>query len=281
MKTPPLVVIAATMAIAIGDAGCSCSGANLERPYGAPTADKLVGDLVAAKQRARSYRIESVMDYWVGDKRVKGTVLLMGTVGARVRINALNPTGDNVAADLACDGISFQLIDYNGNCQRTGPCTRSSIAQLLRVDLEPDDFLLLAMGGTPLIAGAYAESEWDSKDGHEILKLIAPDNSQSQTVVLSGRHCEGAPGGADCPWAVVSSVLRDARGNEVWNLRNRDFRAVTGADGALFRVPEKTQFKQPAVEADLLVRWREQELNPQLDNSKFTMTIPPGLALCP
>ena len=274
-------VIAVALAVVLTGPDCSCTR-SIARPYAAPTAQNLIADLTAASQRAHSFQIESLMDYWVGNERVKGTVLLMGRAGAFVRINALSPTGNNVAGDLACNGASFQFIDYNQDCQLVGPCNRDSIARLLRVSLDPDDFLLLVMGLTPFLGNAEGTLAWDASHGHEVLTLTARDDGLVQTIALSGRYCEGKlPGGAgSCPWEVVSSVLRDASGNELWNLQNKDFATVRGEDGTVFRVPGKTQFKQPHEKADLLVRWREHTLNPTLDDSKFTMEIPAGLRSC-
>jgi hypothetical protein len=273
MNAPSLAVIAVTFALALGHAGCGCRGGNIARPYPQPSAEALLQFLADKHDKARSFQVESVMDYWVGGERVKGTVLLMGEKGARVRINALNPTGDNVAADLACDGQDFRFIDYNGDCQLTGPCTRDSIAQLLRVSLEPDDFLLLVMGATPIIDHTQAALEWDARRGHEVLTLRAQGSGLTQTIALAGRTDEGR-------WDLVSSVVRDETGRELWNLQNKDFRTVKAADGAIFRVPGKTQFKQPQEKADLLVRWRRHTLNPELDAARFAMEIPPGLPRC-
>jgi hypothetical protein len=273
MNAPSLAVIAVTLALALGHVGCGCRGGKIARPYPQPSAETLLQYLADKHDKARSFQVDSVMDYWVGGERVKGTVLLMGEKGARVRINALNPTGDNVAADLACDGEDFKLIDYNSDCQLTGPCTRDSIAQLLRVSLEPDDFLLLVMGATPVIAHTEAALEWNADRGHEVLTLRAPDSGLTQTIALAGRTGDGR-------WDLVSSVVRDAQGREIWNLQNKDFRTVKAADGTVFRVPGKTQFKQPQEKADLLVRWREHTLNPTLDPARFEMEIPPGLPRC-
>lgn len=274
MKTPSLAVIAATLALALlGHGGCGCRGGNIARPYPQPTVQALLDHLAGQRERARSFQVESVMDYWVGDDRVKGTVLLMGERGARVRINALNPTGGNVAADLACDGVDFRLIDYNNDCQLTGPCTRDSIAQLLRVSLEPDDFLLLVMGSTPMIASADASLAWDADHGHEVVTLHGQENGLTQTISLRGATGDGQ-------WDVVSSVVRDSQGKVLWNLQNKDFRTVKAEDGTVFRVPGKTRFTQPQDSADLLVRWQTHTLNPTLDAAKFQMDIPSGLRRC-
>ncbi|MCG8417229.1 MAG: hypothetical protein MJE77_04705 [Proteobacteria bacterium] len=279
MKSPSRVVFAVVFVICCADVGCRYSG-RIARPYPVPTVQRILADLAAVRDSARSFKIDSKMDYWVGDNRVKGTVLLMGRVGAYVRINALNPTGDSVAADLACNGAGFKYIDYNNDCQLTGPCSRDSIARLLRVSLEPDDFLLLAMGTIPVIANDRGALAWDDENGHEVITLTERGTGMSQTIALNGRHCEGEKEASTCRWEVVSSVVRDARGQELWNLRNKDFYTVRGEDGALFRVPKKTQFRQPGEKSDLLVRWREHVLNLNLDDAKFDMVIPAGLPSC-
>lgn len=266
-----LGVAVALCLVMTGHAGCGCTGRSIPRPYDEPPVASILEHLRAARERARSFQVESVMDYWVGKDRVKGTVLLMGQVGAQMRINALNPTGDNVAADLACDGSGFQFIDYNTNCQLTGPCNRASVARLLRVSLEPDDFLLLVMGTTPVISSAAAEVRWSADKGREIVTLTSADGQLTQRIELDGR---------DHTWDVLASVVRDSRGEVLWDLQNKDFHNVTAADGTVFRVPGKTRFTQPQDKADLLVRWVEHTLNPTLDAAKFQMSIPPGLRRC-
>ncbi|WP_428264413.1 hypothetical protein [Haliangium sp.] len=251
---------------------CSCGRSKpVERAYPEPGLQDILDHLDELRRNARSFRAESVMDYWVGDERVKGTVLMMGRKGARVRINALNPTGDNVAADLACDGIGFEYIDYNHNCQLAGLCDRNSIARLLRIRLEPDDFLLMVMGTTPLIPDAQGTVNWDQEHGHEVLDLVSPDGRFTQTVVLDGR---------DKSWDLLTSEVRDARGNVLWRLRNTDFSDLDAADGRRFRVPGKSQLEQPAEKADLLVQWKERSFNLELETARFDMEIPPGLPSC-
>lgn len=213
-----MAALAVLLNLALGSSGCSCiGGKSIPRPYAEPTVQTVLDHLASVRARARSFRAESVMDYWVGKDRVKGKVLIMGKTGARVRINALNPTGGSVAADLACDGSGFQFIDYNSNCQLTGPCNRDSVAQLLRVSLDPDDFLLLAVGTTPVIAGPHEGSfRWDAKKGHEILTLTGAGGLR-QTIVLDGR---------DRRWDVISSSVVSADGKTLWKLQNKGFKEI-------------------------------------------------------
>lgn len=270
--TPRSMIVLVALTLAMAYAGCSCSRHKpVPRAYPEPSTEDVLAYLAEAQRQARSFQAETVMDYWIGDERVKGTVLLMGRKGARVRINALNPTGDNVAADLSCDGIGFEFIDYNNNCQLTGLCTKRSIAALLRISLEPDDFLLMVMGTTPVIADAQGTVTWDERKGREIVELVAPDNRFTQTIVLDGR---------DQSWDVLSSEVRDVRGNILWRLRNKGFQTLTAQDGRTFRVPEKSQLEQPSENADLLVQWKKRVFNLDIETAKFDMEIPPGLPSC-
>ncbi len=254
--------------------GCGCNGKhNVARPYPAPDVADVLAHLEATRTEATSFRAESVMDYWVGKQRVRGTVLVMGKVGARMRFNALNPTGGNVAADLACDGVDFAFIDYNDNCQLVGPCTGRSIAQLLRVNLEPDDFLLLAVGSTPVLPGAEGTLTWDSEHGYEVLELTSSESGYSQKIVIDGRR------GRD-RWAVVESLVRDGHGNVEWHLENKDFSLLTADDGTVLVVPGKTRFRQPKDKADLIVDWKKREVNLPLSNDKWQLDIPIGLRSC-
>lgn len=237
-----MAALAVLCNLALGTSGCSCIGGKATpRPYAEPTVEMVLEHLASVRARARSFQAESVMDYWVGKDRVKGKVLIMGKTGARVRINALNPTGGNVAADLACDGGGFQFIDYNSNCQLTGPCNRDSVAQLLRVSLEPDDFLLLAVGTTPLIAGPHEGAlRWDEKKAREVLTLTGAGGLE-QTIVLAGK---------DRRWDVISSTVTSADGQTLWRLQNKDFTTIEVAgDPAPARENGADSSERPATDS--------------------------------
>ncbi len=221
---------------------------------------------------AKSFQSESKMDYWLKKNRVRGTVLLLGKPGGRLRFNAENPTGGNVAVDLACDGIGYKMIDYNNNCQKVGPCTKDTIAALFKVALEPEDFYALAVGSTPVIPNPTGDVKWDKDAGHETLTLRSDDEQWSQVIVLDGK---------DQRWDVLSSTVYDRFGEVEWKLQNKKFYAVKGADGKVIRVPKKTKFEQPKRKADLAIIWKNHEFNMTLGPAKFTMQIPQGLPQCP
>jgi hypothetical protein len=240
-----------------------------QRPYPEPKAEDLVARIAKQREARKAFSAESTMDYWLGKDRVKGTVLVMGTAGKKVRFNALSPAGGDVIADMACDGTNFTYIDKQNNCQLAGPCDRQSIGSLLRLELEPEDFIHLALGTVPVPAYDKGTVTWDGTSGHERLTLTGP--SGTQTIVLDARE-----GRSD----IVASDLKNAAGKTVWSVENAEFDAVKDAAEGEHRLPAKTRFKSPQENADLLVEWGDRTVNPTIDDAKFIVQVPPGLPMC-
>ena len=256
------------LGVAVLACGCPHNGG-----YKQSGATPQVADIALRMAKARdaltSFRAESVMDYWLGSQRVKGTVLVMGTTGAKVRFNALSPAGGDVLADMACDGTDFAYVDKQNNCQLSGPCNRSSIAQLLHVELDPDDFLHLALGTPPVLEQPTGTVTWNSSKGQWHVELKA--SGGTQTIDIDAR---------DGRWDVVASEQKDATGKVVWSVENADWGTVKDDAGGDHRLPSKTRFKSPKEQADLLVDWNERTVNVTIDDAKFKVDVPPGLPPC-
>lgn len=248
--------------------GCpSGGGTKYKPPSTMRTAEQVIAELAKTRAARTAFRAESVMDYWLGDQRVKGTVLVMGTNQRQVRFNAMSPQ-DDVLADMACDGQDFALVDMQKNCFLDGPCNKQSIATFLRVELEPEDVLHLALGTVPVPAGSTGTVRWDSSKGHEIVELTSPEGKQK--IVIDARD-----GRRDI---LSSELVRD--GKVVWSVENAEFEVVSDEAGGKHRLPAKTRFKSPTQKADLVVDWKERTVNPAIDATKFKVEIPPGLPRC-
>jgi hypothetical protein len=233
------------------------------KPSHEPSADELLQHLADARTAVHSFKTDSVMDYWVGDDRFKGTVLVMGELGAKVRMNALRPD-DAVAADLACDGSSFTYVDALHNCQLEGMCDQQSIASLL---LAPDDFLYLALGATPVIDGAQGKVSWDSKHGWWKLELTG-DGGQQQTIDLWDQDGKGT-------WDLVHTQVRGADGKAIWTVDDYDYTVVDD-----HRVPKKSHVTTPAEKSDVLIDWgKDRHVNLDLPPASWQLT-PPDIATC-
>ena len=249
---------------------CGCPGGSHKRPYPEPKVEELLGRIAATREAVGSFSAETTMDYWMNDQRVKGGVLVMGTTGSQVRINALSPAGSDVIADLACDGTDYVFIDKNKNCQLAGPCSKETIAALFNIALAPDDFVQLATGTTPVVPGATGTLKWDEKASKEVLTLTG-DNGRTQTIVLDARD-----GRAD----IITSEVKLADGTQEWRIDNTDYTTVKDVNGLPRRVPGKSRFRSPGEKADLLVIWKERVLDLELTPEKFVLEVPGGLPRC-
>lgn len=266
------------VAVAVVLAATGCPGSNIPEPANRPTIEALLDHLQREQEAIVAYKTDSEMEYWVKSDRVKADVLLMGKRGARVLMKALSPAGGDTLADLGCDGTSFTMVDYHRNCYLDGPCDQTSIAHLLRIRLDPDDFLLMAAGTTPVIEGPSGTIDWDSKHGHWVVKLIDDNATATQTLHLSGTAQQ---------WDVLMSEKRDARGNIDWRLTNKEFKPITGADGQPYRLPARSRLEQPREKGDLTVRWLDERngvkrvVNLDLNQTLFSVPVPSGLNRCP
>ena len=261
-----LILAATLLALA-----CGCPGTKtFKAPSPMPSAADVIARLEKARATRTSFRASTTMDYWLGKQRAKGTVLVMGTSQKQVRFNAVKPD-DSVLIDMACDGQSFTYVDFQNNCQLAGPCSKQSIAHLLRVELEPQDFHDLAQGTPPLLANATGTVTWDERNGHEKVALEGADGKQTLTI-------DAKNGLSD----VLASELRDPEGKVVWSVEFTDYRAIKDDKGVTHRVPGKTRFKSPTEGADLLVDWSDEQraINLELVPAKFSVPIPAGLPDC-
>ena len=270
MRSRLLVLAAVTFAF-----GCS-GGGGVKQPYEPPGADAFVQHLRQVGERAKTYvATNNTMDYWLGKQRIKTTMHVMGEKGAKVRFNGINPQTDMTAADLACNGTNFTFQDFEHKCQLSGVCDRQAIAQLLRVSMEPDDFLLLAVGSTPIIPDPTGSVKWNGKNGTWEVDLTSRGGGQKQHLVLDGNDGDGGK------WEVLESTVRDASGKVEWTLNNKKMKTVKSEDGVPFRLPTYSKFVQPQQKADLVVEWATRRINlPPQPADKYQVQQVDGLEVC-
>jgi hypothetical protein len=248
-------------------AGCPGSRTGGSRPYPEPSVATVIDQLAKARSALTSFRGDSTMDYWLSGKRVKGEVLVMGAVGKKVRFAALSPAGGSTLAEMACDGTNFVYLDYQNNCALQGPCDAKSVSVFFGIELDPDDFLHLALGTPPILDGASGTVTWDGSRGVEKVDLKAPAGAQKLSIDAKENHYD-----------VLDTELVGTDGKTRWSVANTSFEKVTGSGER--RVPKKTRFKSPAQNQDLLVEWNELEANVTLQPEQFQIQVPAGLGIC-
>jgi len=248
-----------------------CPHGDAARPAGPdPTVAEVVERLARARDELRSFSGAAVMEYWLGDDRFKGDVLAMAQTGARVRIAALSPAGGSTAAEMACDGANFVSVNHQNNCVLTGPCNKQSIAAFFGLELEPDDFLHLALGTPPVLAQPTGTVTWDGGKGVYRVELTGQDGKQ--TIAIAPH---------DQVWDVVGSELFGRDGKPVWTVKNAAFGSAKDPAGKDHRVPGKSRFATPTRQrADLTVEWQERTVNVTLEPQKFALEVPAGVPTC-
>lgn len=252
----------AVMAILAG-----CPQSAMKRPYPDPTVAQIVDRLGTQQAALTSFVADSNMDYWLGDQRVKGEVLVMGEVGAKVRFAALSPAGGSTMAEMACDGTNFVYVDHQKNCALAGPCDQRSIAQFFHIELAPDDFVHLALGTPPVLASPTGSVTWDDKNGTEKVVLHGAGGTERLTIDMKHGRFD-----------VLDCELLDPAGKVQWSVANTDFVEVGG-----HRVPGKTRFRSPDQKEDLLVEWGDpgsRKIDEALAPDKFKLEAPAGLPSC-
>jgi hypothetical protein len=185
-----------------------------KRDFPELSADQLVERLARDRDAVSSWKpvpgdqAATVMDYFINGEHRKGDVLVMAKLGSRLAFAALSPAGGSTIAELVCNGDSFVFVDHQNNCHLTGPCDRSAIARFFHVDLDPDDFIRLALGRPPLLPDAKATSTWDSKRGYERIELVSPAGTERIAVDTRGNKLE-----------VVEAELVEPSGRVAWSIR--------------------------------------------------------------
>jgi hypothetical protein len=250
-------------AVLIATACCGPKG-GAKNPRPDLTVEAVVAEIGKAREALTSFTGESTMDYWLSGQRAKGDVLLMGKVGKRVRFAALSPAGGSTIAEFSCDGTNFVYVDYQNNCALTGPCDAKSVAIFFGIELEPDDFVHLALGTPPIINGTGTIT-WDGSAKLHRVELSSSAGTQKLGIDTNR-------------WDVHTTELGGTDGKVRWSVANTDFDKAEGTGER--RVPGKTRFKSPAQNQDLLVEWKERQINVDLPDPKFVLQAPAGLPTC-
>ncbi len=149
------------------------------------------------------------------------------------------------------DGAGLQPGYYSG------PPSRCAVETLLGVDLEPEAFVDLILGGAPLIDEPHEvlERRWDRKAGRERLRIGNADYHQE----LAFAWMNGG-------WQFAGATLWAVEGGKprwLWTISHEELHE---ADGEL--LPSRTQIRQPKPggkgELVLNVSFQSQIANPKL-----------------
>jgi outer membrane lipoprotein-sorting protein len=242
-------------------AGCPHALPPVERPYAPPSVDELYASLRARRNKIRTIDAVAKADEAAPHTpRVKVKVQLYAERPDRLRLELEAPIGGG-AATLVTNGAVFSLFDAQKGRYFTGPALPCNVARLIQVELPPSAIVDALLGSVPL-DGTPGEPSWDPNDGgREVFTLHAEDGTTK--IWLDGREKR---------WDPVRAEHRDASGRLTWRLTHEGF-----TDHGPVRLPSQTTVEDVAHHATVHLRYREQNVDPTLNDSGFALPPPEGL----
>jgi hypothetical protein len=242
-------------------AALGCKPGPVNTPASLPTARALLDELRARQAQVRSLRGDSKLDFWADGGRTKVTVNLAVMRPGQLRFAAENPISGHTAGTLVTDGRRFALLDVEHNRFLVGAALPCNVARMTRIPMPPEDVVTILLGSAPIRPHEAAEVGWNpASGGREVLLLRLPGGwTQRLEMARTSRD-------------LVDAQLHDPAGTMVWHLAHEDFRWIGGA-----RLPKKTRFVAPKERADVVLRYRDIDVNGSIPEEVFHLTPPPGM----
>ncbi|HVH98936.1 MAG TPA: hypothetical protein VM869_09505 [Enhygromyxa sp.] len=234
MQTLRTVVLGFALAAVVNLAGCR----GLEAPY-PPGKPPEVADLMAAtaptlrsiqvpraKVRQGGGPAANLMIVAQAPERFAGTIQISGNELVTLAVNE-NEYGLRWLGGRD-DGDSLQPGYYSG------PPSRCAVETLLGVDLEPEAFVEMVLGGAPLIDEPHQilGRKWDRKTGRERLTIANGRYQQELAFAWERGH-----------WQFAEATLWATDGGEqkwLWTISHEELHEVGGEI-----LPAKTQIRRP------------------------------------
>lgn len=213
----------------------------------------------------KSVAIVARASYYGEGGSKKGTTILLGRRPASVRFDALTPT-DELIATLASDGRTFVSFERGAKTCDTGPSCPANLSRMLPLRMEGADILTALLGGAPVIRHKEASVAWDRDAGAYRVRLVGDDATERIWI---------AP-----KTGVVKKADLIRGGKTVLTLTFDDFEQSGG-----HWLPRELHFEMDEPEVDLKIKYREVDLNVDLEDDAFAIQCPEGTttrqALCP
>ena len=200
----------------------------------------------------------------------------------RVRFDVMTQFGP--ASTLTSAQGRFALNDHKERRFLKGPSCSSNIARLLGITLSAAEVTAMLLGQVVSLAPARAHAvsrsgiRWDPRGFYRIV-LGLPDRRRKELDLALPAEQAGLP--------LARQKLRlrrvevfDAQGRSLWRVAYQDYRIVAlegqaaRSDGVV--MPFRVHFEHQDREQDVLVRFKDMTLNPQIPTSAFQQRPPPG-----
>jgi len=280
---------------ALGAIGCG--GSVPPPPSQFPSVDAAVERMHATSASCLGVQAKAKIDHFGKGGRIRGDLLMVVTVPARIRMDIVSPFGVTVAT-LTSDGQNFNLADLRDKRFYTGPAKACNIARLTTVPVPGPVLVDLLRGEAPVLqhgaeAGLADASRiaW-SGDGYYVL-TVSGKNAITEEIHLVPR-----PDDLGKPWSEqrlrVLEVIVWQEGLVLYRAQLQDHAPAPmskarvddqGIDPPIppsgpvctAELPRRIRVEVPGLREDVLFRYDEVIWNPPLPRDVFRQPQPAGL----
>ncbi len=205
----------------------------------------------------QSLSLEARASYYAGGQARKGKVIILARRPASLHFSTLSPT-DDLLGVLASDGERFMSFERGASTCYVGDACPENVGRMLPLRMEGAAVVDLLMGGAPVIAHFESKVIWDNRAGAYKLEL------QGEGGLVERLWIEHGTG------LVRKAELR-RHGKLELELVYKDYAKVSEHS-----LPHTLELVMTKGDVDLKIRYREVDLNTDIDDEAFAIPCPAG-----
>jgi hypothetical protein len=242
----------------------ACSGSPPRRPITDP--HLVLRGIRDRESHVQGLRAHGSADHFGAQGRIRGEVyVFVSRPNVRVDTRAFG----NTVSTIISNGRTFAMSDFRGGTHFVGDAVPCVASQLLGVSLEAGEVVALLAGGPPILDGD-SHIRWDND--HYVVDITGSNHrSESLHLTITNEEHDNASPEQQHP-RPVRAELSDARGLRAV-LTFEDYDTVSGV-----AFPKRVRVLIERDNVDLVVRYNEVSINPELPEDTFDQA-PPNEAL--
>ncbi|WP_394821215.1 hypothetical protein [Pendulispora albinea] len=265
-----------------------------------PSVEAAVERMHATTSSCVAVQAKAKIDHFGKQGRLRGDLLMMVAVPARIRMDIVSPFGVTVAT-LTSDGRNFSLADLRDKRFYTGPAKACNIARLTTVPVPGPVLVDLLRGEAPILKHGLAAGlsgpntgsriAW-SGDGYYVITLTGA-NATTEEIHLAPRPDDLAKPWTEQRLRVLEVTVRQ-QGLVLYRAELEDHASTPmstarvdeqGIDPPIppsgpvctAELPRRIHVVVPGLKEDVIFRYDDVLWNPPLPRDIFTQPQPAGL----
>lgn len=220
----------------------------------------LMTHINSVNQNIQSIRGELSVEFWHKDQRVRVRQMFLSALPNYLYLDTLIPSGQPMSS-LLSDGKNLYLYEIREQRVYRGALNQDTFAKLSTIRLPPEWFTLLLTGHIPLLDKKSKKTiQWDQEKGWYLLKLNQAQHIQK---IWVRPH--------NFTVAELQLLNVDAKSKSTTMMIHIQLGQFTQKK---HKIPQRIRVHLPIQKTQIEVKFKEFEINPQIDLSIFTLQAP-------